>query len=53
MMLEDQEKVPEKAVKKTSGVPKIDFTLFTTADGTVVSTKERIIKGKNDVKSTR
>lgn len=26
-------------------VPKIDLTLFTTADGTVVSTKERIIKG--------
>lgn len=26
-------------------VPKIDFTLFTTADGTVVSTKERVIKG--------
>lgn len=27
--------------------PKIDLTLFTTGDGTVVSTKERIIKGKN------
>lgn len=45
MMLSDQEKVSEKTVKKSPGVPKIDFTLFTTGDGTVVSTKERIIKG--------
>lgn len=30
--------------------PKIDLTLFTTGDGTVVSTKERIIKGKKKKK---
>ena len=29
-------------------IPKIDFTQFTTGDGTVVSTKERIIKGTRD-----
>jgi hypothetical protein len=32
--------------KDTKPTPKIDLTLFTTGDGTVVSTKERIIKGK-------
>jgi serine/threonine-protein phosphatase 2B catalytic subunit len=31
-------------------VPKIDFTLFTAADGTVVSTKERVIRGKHENK---
>lgn len=36
----------EKDTANSKPVPKIDLTLFTTGDGTVVSTKERIIKGK-------
>lgn len=27
-------------------IPKVDFSVFTMADGTVVSTKDRVIKGK-------
>jgi hypothetical protein len=44
MLSTDNEILPEAIAEKMS-VPKIDFTLFTTGDGTVVSTKERIIKG--------
>lgn len=36
----------EAVLPQVRRVPKIDLTLFTTGDGTVVSTKERIIKGK-------
>jgi serine/threonine-protein phosphatase 2B catalytic subunit len=32
----------DQTIKK---VPKIDFSLFTMADGTVVNTKERVVKG--------
>jgi hypothetical protein len=37
-------KISDSQSSKKS-VPKIDFSLFTTGDGTVVSTKERVIKG--------
>lgn len=41
MMLTSDENQP---VSKK--VPKVDFSLFTMADGAVVSTKERVVKGK-------
>lgn len=33
------------AHSSNKSIPKIDFSLYTTDDGTVVSTKERVIKG--------
>lgn len=42
-MLSNNKTSDSQSSKKS--VPKIDFSLFTTADGTVVSTKERVIKG--------